>query len=1018
MDGLGSLNVGVQLKRSIKIVNRSLCNVQFEWRWRVWCEADGSEAGDEEVIINVDPPDGTVVAGCECTCTVNLVPRKPGMFTVSLMACIKNIDAPLVCPIALDVKGPVVSLEVPSLDFQLVRVGKRATLALPLRNESSVPAIFSISPKSLEAGSSVLTDCIEMKVCKGELPPGGHTTLLVVFAPTTTGHLRALLQCTVEGSRPQFVSVTGEAQRPLVSLDHCHYHADEAYLNVALQGTVLLRNHTLLPTEFVWGQKLLGEGAGVCSLTLSPSEGHIEAREEVPIQYSVTWTKKGLMPPAIATCFISEMEHPVHLSLSANVKGVSVLYELLTDEDKVIGSCGGEETDNDAFLFDFGQSCPLGSERCVKLKITNQSGIVARVASHVVNFPPALAEYSHTETGSTSKLSISRRSLLSRTVNLGSSHSKTDQQADRDLQSALLADNRGACFVVSPASVELLPFSSETLTLKAYSNMWGDYRDRLVVQVDGLGERSFPISYSAVGCPIRFMNTCSSGSSSLRCGSHPVNAAPVKRSFKLQNASPVDIRIDWETYCCLSESQDTKLIDFVMRIGDPFPLNEDTLMRGESKGKVSTSFISPRDSPHRRWMESKTGLLVGSKSVEDQWQSDRNSEKKNKQDETLSQDQLLPKEEDSSLSSLSADVSQPLIKAFITPHEGVPSTCPYTIYPSQLVLPPKSQSAITITFTPSLEALNTYGRNVPAYGIGFLSLEKSKDSEYVTRASGDDITPLRIDLVGSIEHPQLRLSSEDSETPNVLTLRARADEIFTPSCGMDSTGTVEGSFFFHNPTSSELFFSLATSQPFSLVTVDPGTRQGTSDLAVHLLPRKTLHVKILFPLSLQALKDLMKATTERDPDSPEDTVPSSVSVAGELTVTYNTGAIQTWPLSSSVILPCLSLSPGDVTFDRCFVGVQTTSSLTLRNSGYCSAYWTAEFINGHQSFSISSSSGVLSPHMTNGQESVHSLVVSYQPQIEEEDKDVLLLTETITGWSTEIPLKGTCSADEKHYSYH
>ena len=57
----------------------------------------------------------------------------------------------------------MVSLEVPSLDFQLVRVGKRATLALPLRNESSVPAIFSISPKSLEAGSSVLT--VSMCVC-------------------------------------------------------------------------------------------------------------------------------------------------------------------------------------------------------------------------------------------------------------------------------------------------------------------------------------------------------------------------------------------------------------------------------------------------------------------------------------------------------------------------------------------------------------------------------------------------------------------------------------------------------------------------------------------------------------------------------------------------------------------------------------------------------------------------------------------------------------------------------------
>ena len=51
-------------------------------------------------------------------------------------------------------------------------------------------------------------------------------------------------------------------------------------------------------------------------------------------------------------------------------------------------------------------------------------------------------------------------------------------------------------------------------------------------------------------------------------------------------------------------------------------------------------------------------------------------------------------------------------------------------------------------------------------------------SQYVSRASGDDVTPLRIDLVGCIEHPQLHLTSEDNETPNVLAVEVRADVLF------------------------------------------------------------------------------------------------------------------------------------------------------------------------------------------------------------------------------------------------
>ena len=52
-----------------------------------------------------------------------------------------------------------------------------------------------------------------------------------------------------------------------------------------------------------------------------------------------------------------------------------------------------------------------------------------------------------------------------------------------DHHQLLLRDGRGACFAVEPAQSDLPPFSSRTVTLRALSDMWGQYQDRLVIRV-------------------------------------------------------------------------------------------------------------------------------------------------------------------------------------------------------------------------------------------------------------------------------------------------------------------------------------------------------------------------------------------------------------------------------------------------------------------------------------------------------------------------------------------------------
>ena len=192
---------------------------------------------------------------------------------------------------------------------------------------------------------------------------------------------------------------------------------------------------------------------------------------------------------------------------------------------------------------------------------------------------------------------------------------------------------------------------------------------------------------------------------------------------------------------------------------------------GHTRHSDSSTSLNPRVSAHRSWMAAKSGPLrskwetreknpkeseekdpekleekdpekLGEKKPEESKEKDHEeSEEKNPEREARGKKSDDDIEDKADLSvSMSEDVisspegggdtgccpsalSETLIKCYITPHEGVHSSCPYTIEPLQLVLPAKSQSSITVTFTPSLEALNVYGRHLGGYGIGFLSLD-------------------------------------------------------------------------------------------------------------------------------------------------------------------------------------------------------------------------------------------------------------------------------------------------------
>ena len=179
---------------------------------------------------------------------------------------------------------------------------------------------------------------------------------------------------------------------------------------------------------------------------------------------------------------------------------------------------------------------------------------------------------------------------------------------------------------------------------------------------------------------------------------------------------------------------DDKYVDLLMAIGDPFPRVSCVL------GSAHEPTTRPRP-PSREYgvdliSRSESYLLHSEKSVV--------------VDEPISSSE-------SKLDTVTLDGDEPedespctLISALIKPHEGVRSTDPFDIHPKQLVIPAHGVCSVEVVFHPSVKALNEMGPNLASYALGYFSLDNECPPN-VTRKSGYDVEPLRIDVLADIE---------------------------------------------------------------------------------------------------------------------------------------------------------------------------------------------------------------------------------------------------------------------------
>uniref|UniRef100_A0A7M4E4Z3 DLEC1 cilia and flagella associated protein n=1 Tax=Crocodylus porosus TaxID=8502 RepID=A0A7M4E4Z3_CROPO len=451
------------------------------------------------------------------------------------------------------------------------------------------------------------------------------------------------------------------------------------------------------------------------------------------------------------------------------------------------------------------------------------------------------------------------------------------------LVAALLSHGRGAAFHVQPSTGTMKAFQRLIIEITAYNNMWGEYHDDLICVVGGVCS-SDQHSYRL-------------GDLSLfsRFGTHVSGGDMVSRCIRLNNPTPFDIRMDWETYN--QEPDSEKLVDLLVFYGTPFPLKD--IDGNEVESSTSTS-------------ETKDGGRSDS--------------------EDCSQ----------------ATATKKIISVIIQAHEGVPSDHPFCVTPRQIVIPGGGSTSIHVAFNPLILPQSINKMECQGYALGFMSLDQKLAQMIpgkVSRSHGREVAPLRTDLQALVKPALLNV---DMDCDEGLVFYAVASDLIPdqPLPKVLTESITSHNLKLTNSTGALLHFRLLLSMPFSvagdksLKTAHSDREEQEQELLLH--PQQNMLVKVSFHTTLELLtyqslpaEQLLPGIRKLELENGD----RKLEFSQHLVIEYKNRTTQLLPVTAFLTVPVLELSCETIDFATCFVGQPKIENVFLLNRSRCRSYW-------------------------------------------------------------------------------
>ncbi len=290
-----------------------------------------------------------------------------------------------------------------------------------------------------------------------------------------------------------------------------------------------------------------------------------------------------------------------------------------------------------------------------------------------------------------------------------------------------LNDNlQGIGFGLEKYEIDLPPFACVECPIILIAEMWGSYKDKLIVNADGLNDSKIVnLNAEIIDLPIRLYTGKVSENETeqiamIRFGSQVQGKEPITRKLQLLNTSHMQLHVDWQIF--LVEKGDDRLIDLNLLstdknshnlLNEKFRKNNDKASNEEQKrGKGSVMSLIREDTSD---LSSNSSML------------ERKIQPANDNQTTLCSNKPSFKSEPSSTSFDYFDMyiqkRIPLINLKMTQHYGQEieeenSNGIFSINQRKMILKPRDKTTLSITFNTKHSKCQEY----EAIFIGYLSL--------------------------------------------------------------------------------------------------------------------------------------------------------------------------------------------------------------------------------------------------------------------------------------------------------
>uniref|UniRef100_A0A8B9SFV6 DLEC1 cilia and flagella associated protein n=1 Tax=Anas platyrhynchos TaxID=8839 RepID=A0A8B9SFV6_ANAPL len=815
----GESFISVNVRKTFKMWNNSKSLIKYTWEKITACD-----------IVEVEPHTGVIDMNECCEFELTITGGKPGHVSHNLLCKIEHSPEPVVLHVEAAFKGPLLCIDVPSLQLGLIKWGESVLRTFEIKNLCQLPARWRMQESQVclaERNEEVSPFTIQPSA--GEIPPLGSCCVSVQFTSVLCQRLQTILELEVENGEGSHLPVFVEVQTPQACLMSSHLALTEIYTGIPVKATSKLFNQTQLPAKYLWG-KLVGSQAAFCSATVSPASGTLGPNEEKEFYEMLAFSSQNRTDILILTFF-------------SDSDGRQILQS----------PCD--------LLLDFGSEVTFKDIVKRQLIITNHTAISAPFkleAEYFTGYSPIPEE-----------ICLSSGHLVKRRGPITKHAAKRAQSGMRN--NSLLSHGKGVAFHVQPSSGTLKAFQQLIIEITAYNNMWGEYHDDLVCKVGG------QVS------PLRF-------------GTHVSGGCPVLRSVRLNNPTPFDIRLDWETYNQVKD--DKKLVDLLMFFGDPFPPKDVDENETASTGSNSELEISS-----------------GTDSKE------------------IAQEPAMQK----------------IVSVLIRPHEGVPANNPYSVTPRQIVVPGGGSISVCISFTPHVLPETVTEVQCEGFALGFMSLD-GKVNWYPSRAKDDWEIIVSIPVISRAGCCVL-----DMDHDGEMMFYSMASDLIPdqPLLGVLTDSVMTQSLKLINCTKVPLYFRLLLSTPFSLASTDLQKNTKTSHSKKEeteqqpqlvLYPQQNMLVKVSFHTTLELLTYQHLPDTQMLPGFQVlqfENGERKLKFSQNLVIEYSNHSTQLVPVTAHLTVPVLELSCDTVDFKTCFVAQTKTEHVFLSNRSGCRSYWTA-----------------------------------------------------------------------------